>query len=249
MSKVKFDDLCDDDLPHNFMTLVSDNGGYFIGNISIETPQLPHVAHYQVDSIQRNTIKEFEENVVKPLNAYTSQLNKPLILLSKLSGVPRPTTIDEIVYDVDDLSDQMYVDKESLSLLLNKPLEEIEKLTNQRFRFPKDNWRSVVDEEFFYIGPDRYSSFVFSTYVDNFPNRLSLDFVKELLDDLTPEAPKFNLKGYSPKIADGGYILSMSKNGEMTPLTFINSDTLIGSDDSYSEDLLFELHRKIESLK
>jgi hypothetical protein len=208
-------EITDDHLPNGVYDILRASGGYFVGNILLDAVQLPHMGLSNSLDSETKAIKEFEERVVQnELGTYALHKDQPMLIIAKMLAQPRPATLDEIMHDVDHFGEQVWWPKDFYAEKAGVAVDAIDYSRVQTFQFPKGSL--FGDEEFIYVGPTRWSSFVFSTFIDQHPLRVPLDKVQPLVNDL------YDDKG---AMGEGGYIVALSQDGVTAPLKYVQENS------------------------
>ena len=215
-------ELNEKDLPFGLYDILRASGGYFVGDIILDPIELPHLSLPKTINFQDKIIEQFNSLVVADgLGTYALHKNKKMLIISKLKAKPRDATMDEIMYDVDNFGEQVFWPKEFYAQNAGISLEEVEELPLQKFRFPKNSLFGD-EEEFIYVGPLRASKYIFSTFIDQYPDRVPLERIEEILSGLDDE---------NEELASGGLIVSMSSHGVTAPLKYLRKNQFGGSNE------------------
>ncbi|MBN1175884.1 hypothetical protein JXA48_04540 [Candidatus Woesearchaeota archaeon] len=217
--------LTDKDFPLGVYNTLRLSGGYFVGNIHLEPIELPHMGLSNNINSQGKSIDEFNRLVVNDdLGTYALHMNQPMLLISKLWAVPRPATLDEIYHDADNFGEQVWCSKEFYAERAGITLEEVEKEPNQKFKFPEGSW--LGGEEFIYMGPVRVSEYIFSTFIDQYPNRVDMAEIEKIIEGMKPEGDI-----YEGTLAEGGFVVALSEYGVTSPLKYVRQNSFGGKDE------------------
>jgi len=203
-------EITDNHLPNSIYDILRASGGYFIGNVVLDAVQLPHMGLSNSLDSEGRAIKEFVERVIKnELGTYALHKDQAMLIIAKMLAKPRLATLDEIMHDVDHFGEQVWWPKDFYAQKAGVAVEDIDYAHVQTFQFPKGSL--FGDEEFIYVGPTRWSEFVFSTCIDQFPNRIPLKQIESIVD---------NLYADKEHMGAGGYIAALSQDGVTAPLKY-----------------------------
>ena len=219
-------ELTESSLPLGLYDVLRASGGYFVGDIILEPIELPHLSLSKAIDFQGKVMDQFNSSVVADgLGTYALHKNKKMILVSKLNAKARAASTSEIMHDVDNFGEQVFCSKDFYAQQAGIKLEEVDELPIQKFRFPKNSLFGD-EEEFIYTGPLRMSKCVFSTFIDQYPNRVPLGKIEIILNDLVSG---------QEYVASGGLIVAMSSRGVTAPLKYSRKNQFGGTDELLPE--------------
>ena len=173
------------DEPASLMSILYASNGFYTGDILFDRPIRPEQGLSDSINQSNETYKLIEENIIHTVVArYSALFNTPMIAITKMFGIERPPTKEEIEHDLDHFGiDQMLWPKDFYAGKTGTSIDEIDPKI-PRYNFPKGSF--MGDEEYIYTGPMRMEYAQCATFIDRYPLRMqrSSPFPGEKPDDV-----------------------------------------------------------------
>ncbi len=213
--------------PASLMSILYSTNGFYTGNILFDRPVRPEMGLSDSVDQSNETYKLFEDIVIHTVAArYSAIFNTPMVIMTKMFGISRHPTKDEIEHDIDHFGiEQMLWPKGFYARQAGIKVSEIDpKLP--KYKFPKGSW--MGNEEHIYMGPMRMEHAQCATFIDRYPLRTDLDYMIDFIESLKPTEEKL---GEKRVVTDGGYLVDVTYKGMTNPLRWKRSSPFPGGKD------------------
>jgi len=212
------------DEPASLMSILYASNGFYTGDILFDRPIRPEQGLSDSINQSNETYKLIEENIIHTVVArYSALFNTPMIAITKMFGIERPPTKEEIEHDLDHFGiDQMLWPKDFYAGKTGTSIDEIDPKI-PRYNFPKGSF--MGDEEYIYTGPMRMEYAQCATFIDRYPLRTSLDYMIETIEDLKRTEEQI---GKDKLVTDGGFLVDVMYKGLVNPLRMQRSSPFPG---------------------